>query len=184
MAGLSSAAGVIGPALQGLNVLSSIVQTGDDFSSQRRAEEQSLKELQQRQQEDMRAAQEDAALEREKIALESEAAERERRDALKRATARQRARFGSSGIDTNTSSSAQAVLLGLFDESEEERQEREALDDLRNRALDSDLAQRSRLNVLQQTQLKERNKLNNVSSANSLTRGLISGASSAFNLFG
>ena len=52
-----------------------------------------------------------------------------------RAVARQRANFGSSGISSD-SGSGQAVLLGLFDETEDELARREQLDNLRNRALD------------------------------------------------
>lgn len=173
----------IAPVLQGLSIVSSIVGGVSGYQDQAAEQDVALQQLQQKQQAEMRTAQENAALEREKIKLESEAAEKDRRAALKRATARQRAQFGGSGIDTTSSSSAQAVLLGLYDESEAERQEREALDNLRNRALDSNLAQRSRLNVLQQTQLRERQKLNSVSKSSSLAQGLFSNANSLVSLF-
>jgi hypothetical protein len=78
---------------------------------------------------------------------------------LKRAVARQRAAYGASGIEANSSGSAQAVLLGLFDESEEEKNQREKLDTLRLNAIDQDVDQRSRLNVLQRTQLAEKQRL-------------------------
>ncbi len=178
MAGLSG----IAPVIQGLSIVSGLVDTVSGYNDQSEAQDLALKELQQKQQAELRVAKENAALEREKIKLESESAEKERRDALKRATARQRAKFGASGIDTNAGGSAQAVLLGLFEESEEERQEREALDNLRLNALDTDLAQRKRLNVLQQTQLKERQKLSNVSNANSFAQGLLGNANSIISL--
>ena len=168
MAGLES----IAPVIQGLSAVSGIVNAVNGYGEQKSQQDQALKELQQKQQEELRATQEDAALEREKIKLEADTAEKERQSALKRATARQRAQYGSSGIDTNSSSSAQAVLLGLYDESEQDRQEREALDNLRYKALDSEIAQQKRLNVLQQTQLRERNKINSASSSVSLGSSL------------
>ncbi len=57
------------------------------------------------------------------------------------------------------SGSAQAVLLGLFDESEDERTKREELDSLRLTALDQNIGQSRALNVLQRTQLAERQRL-------------------------
>lgn len=80
------------------------------------------------------------------------------RDALRRAIARQRAQFGASGIDMD-SGSAQAVLLGIYDENDEKRAQREALDSLKSNILDNNYANQQRVNTLQLTQLKERNKL-------------------------
>ena len=85
----------------------------------------------------------------------AKAAEDERRAALRRAVARQNARFGASGIG-GSGGSAEAVLLGLFDESEEDLASRERLDNLRNRSLDLNVAQNSSLNVLQRSQLQQR----------------------------
>ncbi len=52
-----------------------------------------------------------------------------------------------------------AVLLGLFDESDADRTQREHLDSLRSAALDSDLSQQRALNVLQRTQLQQKQAL-------------------------
>ena len=118
-----------------------------------------LQQLQAQQDQDMSRAQADAALERDKIAAQAQSAEETRRAALKRAVARQRATFGASGIDTASSGSAQAVLLGLFDESEAEKAQREKLDTLRLGAIDQDLGQRNSLNILQRTQLAQQQQL-------------------------
>ncbi len=109
----------------------------------------------------------DAALEGQQIALSAAQSEEERISALKRAVARQRANFGSQGIGSGAGSS-QAVLLGLFEESDAEKQRREELDNLRLSAIDQDLSQAQSLNVLQRTQLEERNKLNNTQSNTNL----------------
>src|SRR5688572_11584877 len=62
-----------------------------------------------------------AASEKEKLALESAEDARKRREALKRATSKQRATFGAQGLEASDGS-GEAVLLGLFSESDAERQ--------------------------------------------------------------
>lgn len=107
--------------------------------------------------------------ERAKILLDSNRLEEERRAALRRAVAKQKAAYGASGTGS-AGGSAQAVLLGLVDESEAERQEREALDQLKMKALDDEVTQQQRLNTLQLTQLKERDKYNRLTSAFDLAK--------------
>lgn len=107
--------------------------------------------------------------ERSRILLDSERMEEERRAALRRAIAKQKASYGASGTGS-TGGSAQAVLLGLVDESDAERQEREAIDRLKMGALDSQVTQQQRLNTLQLTQLKERDKYNRLTSAFDLAK--------------
>lgn len=119
---------------------------------------QALLQLQQRQALEERQRAETAMLEKQKIALDAQQAERQRQSALRRAVARQKAAFGGSGI-SSVGGSAEAVLLGLFDESEDELRQRETLDNLRHTALDLETAQAKSVNVLQATQLAERNKL-------------------------
>jgi hypothetical protein len=99
-----------------------------------------------------------AAAEREALALQTAQADEQRRAALKRAVARQRAQFGAQGLDAGDGS-GQAVLLGLFEESEQERRRREQMDSLKNSAIQTDLEQQKRLNVLQRTQLQEQQAL-------------------------
>ncbi|MCD8566477.1 MAG: transporter [Alphaproteobacteria bacterium] len=119
---------------------------------------QALIQLQQRQALDEQQQADSTALEKQKIALEASQAEEQRQAALRRAVARQKAAFGGSGV-SSTGGSADAVLLGLFDESESDLKQREALDNLRTTALDLDTAQTKSVNVLQATQLAERSKL-------------------------
>lgn len=119
---------------------------------------QSLIQLQQRQALDESQKAQQTALEKQKLALDAAQNEEQRQAALRRAVSRQRAAYGSSGTGS-TGGSAQAVLLGLFDETEDDLKARESLDTLRNTALDLDVSQNKSVNVLQATQLAERNKL-------------------------
>ncbi len=149
---LATAASAVNKVVKG-------VQTLTGYDDEAREDKLALRQLQERQRLEASQLSQDNALERERIALQASQSEDERRAALKRAVARQRAQFGSSGI-SQSGGSSQAVLLGLFDETEDELAKREELDNLRNRALDQDLAQTNSLNLLQATQLAQKNNLN------------------------
>lgn len=103
----------------------------------------------------------DARLRSEQNRLTSEVAERERQAALRRAVARQRTLFAAQGIGSEGGSS-EAVLLGLVNESDAEREQRAALDNLRSRALSQNIDQQRQLNLLQQNQLQERQRLRQI----------------------
>lgn len=122
-----------------------------------------LDQLQQRQSLSQAQAERDAALAREELAAETQSYEQQRRAALRRAVAKQKAVFGSTGISSQDGS-AEAVLLGLFSESEEERQAREKSNNLRESALQNDLSNQKQINLLQKTQLQQRQKLNQITS--------------------
>lgn len=109
-------------------------------------------------------AEQEAEQDRKEIAFSSQMAEDERRSALRRAISRQKAQYGSSGIGS-TDGSSQAVLLGLFSESEEEKSKREALDQLKLSAVDNALSQAKRVNTLRLSQMKEKNKYNQYTSS-------------------
>jgi len=102
------------------------------------------------------------ALEREKISIDAADAETRRRQALRRAVAKQRAQFGAQGISNGASS--EAVLLGLFNESDAERADRENLDNLRLKALGQKEAAVKEKNLLEKTQLVEKQRLQNLTS--------------------
>lgn len=55
--------------------------------------------------------------------------------------------------------SSEAVLLGLFDESEFDKTECERLDSLKVAAIDQGLNQQKRVNTLQRAQLQQTQKL-------------------------
>ena len=166
MAGLNPVASTIGDIAGTVSTVAgaaeSVTDLGSDNESRserlRAQQDQALKQLKQRQQQEQQARRQEAELEREEINTEQQQAEDERRDALRRAAARQRAEFGASGVSSDDGS-AEAVLLGQFEETEEDIQKREELDNLRKRALDQNLNQRRRQNVLERTQLAERQRL-------------------------
>jgi len=145
-------------AVSTLNTISQVVgvaQTLSGSSGSGKNQDVALRQLQERQRLEEAQRSQQNALESERIALQSSQDEEDRQRSLRRAVARQRASFGGSGI-SSAGGSSQAVLLGLFDENEEELNQREQLDSLRNRALDLDASQASSLNLLQATQLRQR----------------------------
>lgn len=152
--------GTIGSAVTaGTAVLGGVqTLTGIGNSQQKKEDNLALDQLKRQQTLQQKQLEERAALERQQIALNTQQAEEQRKQALRRAVSRQRASFGSQGVGSGSGSS-QAVLLGLFDESDEEQQRREELDNFRITALDQNINQTRALNVLQRTQLAERQKL-------------------------
>lgn len=168
--GALSAGGLVGSLSTAATVLKTLDSTfkavqgfsGASDSDQRAAlraqQDMALRQLQQKQNIEELSAAEQAALERRNIAASAASAYDERRTALKRAVARQRAQFGAQGLGSDDGS-GEAVLLGMFDESEHDKAERDQLDHLRYQALESDLSDQKRVNVLQRTQLKEKQNL-------------------------
>ena len=164
---LLSALGTLGgyasaamPVLRAVNAIRGVADSSGDNGHDALRAQQDLAMKQLRAQQglgDASAAERDA-LDRQKISLDSAAADKSRRDALRRAVARQRAAFGAQGLSA-TDGSGEAVLLGLFDESESERAAREKLDTLRMQALDQENMEHQLINVLQRTQLKEKQNL-------------------------
>lgn len=145
------------------NFSTSVQSFGTDQAKAERAamqkqQELALKQLQASQKISEQQALQDAALEREKLAIDAQTAEQTRQRALRRTVAKQRALFGGSGTGA-TGGSAEAVLLGLFEESDEERAQAVRLNQLKTSALDQGLAQQSSLNLLQAQQLRERQRL-------------------------
>lgn len=163
MGSLSPVASVISAVTQGIGLASSFSRNEMVYRTNQDAERQALQQLQERQALSEQQAAQQANLDRQNIAAQAQTAEENRRTALKRAVARQRAQFGGGGIAQGTGSS-QAVLLGLYNESEAELAQRERLDNLRYGAIDQNLSQQRSLNVLQYEQLKQRQKLNNLTS--------------------
>lgn len=161
---LTGLAGTLSSAVGAVNSIGSTLGITEARAEEQRRDELraqqdlALAQLQAEQKLGTRQAQSDAALDREKIALDAQSAEDERRKALKRAVARQRASFGSSGVGS-AGGSSEAVLLGLFEESEDEKQKRENLDNLKRSAIDQDLQNRTATNTLRRTQLVEKQRL-------------------------
>lgn len=125
----------------------------------RAQQDQAMAALKAQQNQSMKEAQQSAAAERERLNLTAQQDDARRRAALKRAVAKQNARFGASGITGGTGGSREAVLLGMYNETDEERKQREDLDRLRFNALDTNLDNMSQRNILELSQLAERQRL-------------------------
>lgn len=144
MGGLSSA----------LSAISTVASVAQPFyqDSLNRKQQKAANELQLRQNSLA------AANQKELLQAQDMATETDRRTRLKRAVANQRAKFGASGIGSGDGSS-EAVLFGLFDESDEERALREKTLSLRNNAIDLNSAQIQQKNLLEQAQLRQKQDL-------------------------
>ncbi len=138
-------------------------------NSEEKSQDLALSQLQQRQTLDQRQAAQDAAAKKAELQIQSEKIESERRNSLKRAVARQRAATGGQGI-SNGDGSSEAVLLGLFEESDAERATRERLDKLKSQSIDQSLLNKTSVNTLQRTQLAERQKLSSSSDLDDVSR--------------
>ncbi len=143
--------------------VSSAFNAVSNIGAQDRQNDLALAQLRAQQQQQQQISAQDAAFKRQEITLQAEKAEAARRNALKRAVARQRAGFGGAGISSGDGSS-EAVLLGLFAESEEEKANREKLDNIKLQTLDQNLSNQSRVNTLKRTQLSDRHKLTSTTS--------------------
>lgn len=171
--------GALTPVITGLTTLTTAVSAADKligmtrgfandpYESQRQAlraeQDMALQQLTAQQALNERQSAQEAELQRQKIATDALSAENSRRAALRRAMAKQRAQFGGSGL-SGGDGSAEAVLLGLFEESEADRATSQRLDTLRNAAIDQSLSDQRALNVLQRTQLQERQALARIAS--------------------
>ena len=159
---LGSLGGQIGTVATAIGTIATAAETIKDIRTDNREQEQSLRHLQEKQRLEQQQAEENAAIERQKLQAEADAEEQRRQRALKNAVARQRASFGASGISTGSSASAQAVLLGAFNESEEEAASRARLDQLRDSSLSQSTTQLAQRNLLTQTQTAEKQRLQRI----------------------
>ena len=171
--------GALTPVLTGLTTLTTAVSAADKligvtrnfardpYESQRQAlrsqQDLALAQLSAQQNLDQQQAIAEADLQRQKIATDALSSDQKRRAALRRAVAKQRTQFGGSGL-TGGDGSTEAVLLGLFEESEQDKATSTRLDTLRSAALDQSLNDRQALNVLQRAQLQERQSLARIAS--------------------
>lgn len=157
MGALNLTGGLI-PILSGLaGTVRAAEQTLASFDT-RRDDNLALEQLQARQRLAEQQASANAAADQALRDTQSAQDEERRRAALRRAVARQRASFGAAGL-TAGSGSSEAVLLGLTEETEDELKRRTQLDTLRNTAQDLGLSQQRSVNVLQATQLAERQNI-------------------------
>ncbi|UEM02617.1 hypothetical protein JL101_021940 [Skermanella rosea] len=95
---------------------------------------------------------------RAQIQASAEADEAARRDALRRAVGRSRASLGTWGGGT-ADGSGEAVLLGLVNRTDADSRNAQAVERLRGQALSQEVEDSRRRNLLDQSQLAERQRL-------------------------
>ncbi len=132
-----------------------------DQITRRKSDDLRIRQLQERQRLEQQNMAQSNQLEKQKIQADAQEADRKRRQALKRAVARSKASFAGRGLSNASGGSSDAILLGLFNESEDDQKERERLDKLRTTALDQRYDQKNQLNLLEVSHAREKNRLNN-----------------------
>ncbi len=160
ISGINTVASVVGTVNSLANNIGSLADTSrnQDVKNLKAHQDLALKQLRMQQDLAQQTAEDNAALQKSQLAAQSASDDRQRQAALKRAVAAQRASFGAQGVGSGDGSS-EAVLLGLFDESDDERKDRERLDILRSTALDQSISSGVNQDMLQLTQLQQRQKL-------------------------
>lgn len=172
--------GALSPVITGLTTITTAISAADKligvtrgfardpYEAQRKAlraeQDMALQQLTAQQAMNEQISVREAELQRQKLAADTLTAENNRRAALRRAVARQRTQFGGNGF-TGGDGSAEAVLLGLFEETEQDRASSARIDTLRRAAIDQSLGNQRALNMLQRTQLQERQALERLATA-------------------
>ena len=155
---------VLGTLTKTLGAVSTLATTVDTLSGGSRRDTRAqqnlaLQQLQARQTAEQNQAQSDAVLQREQLQLQAAQDAEARQKALRRAIARQNVNAGASGI--SRSGSNEAILLGLVNDTENETENRDALDQIRFNTIDQNLSNIQSQNILERTQLAESQRLQN-----------------------
>ena len=127
----------------------------DDFRS---AQEQTLAQLRASQEQAVRAKETDAQTQLAQLTAAADAAEQRRLAALRQAVSKTRAGLGARGV-TAQDGSGEAILLGLTNSSDTERKDAQATDQLKRAAIQQSLDEAKRRNLLELSQLADRQRL-------------------------
>ena len=151
---MGAVSSVLAPVLQIGSALGSVagfIQPIQAASQKNKEADLKLKQLQQ-----------ETAQQKRQNLLEFQQGDAERRSRLLSLLSSQRASFGGRGIDTSSGSS-RAVLEGMVESSDGDRQESATKVEAANQALDQNLARQKRLNLLQKEQLRQKTILSSIS---------------------
>lgn len=169
MGSFGSVLGAIAPVLTMGGMSGGLVGMAGQYMAQKNAsdalraqQDLIMRQLQERQKHGFEAVSARNALEMEKIAGDMEANKARRLNALKRAVARQKTLFSAQGLGAGDGGSREAVLLGLYDESDFEQREDDRYANLRKAALSQDLAEQRQRNLLEATQLAQQQNLTRI----------------------
>lgn len=152
MAGFTSFAST---AMQLLSVANGLAGTAERYNDQTGIRQYEKNKL------ELQGLAQKTALEKEQNKQRLAQDEAERQNRLRTAVAKQKVLFGSSGVGSGAGSS-QAYLLGMAENSEEEGRVLSEAATLRNRILDQEYANKKSINMLEATQIKQKQKLNGV----------------------
>jgi len=163
MGAFTKIADIVAPMLSTAGVPGAIIGTGANIIAQQqmrdelqRQQETALAQLQSRQNLDESVSAQNAELEKTRISAEAQSAASRRNAALRRAVARQKTLFSAQGL---SGGSAEAVLLGMYNDADMDAAEQTRLDGLRTTALDQQLAAQKQKNLLESAQMAERQRL-------------------------
>lgn len=150
--------GVVGAINRTAGNINALGANAAQLKELRQQQEQAGAQLASRQQLEEELAQKKRDQDVAMLRVESDQAERRRVAALKAVTAKQRAAMGGAGVAADDGS-GEAVLLGLFQQSDAERADRAAVDDLRQKIIDANYDSLRSRNLLEAAQLSERQSL-------------------------
>ncbi|PWC34182.1 hypothetical protein TSO352_28170 [Azospirillum sp. TSO35-2] len=131
----------------------------DDY---RAAQDQTLAQLRAAQDQTYRGQEGDAQTQLAQLTAAADAAEQRRLAALRQTVAKTRAGLGARGV-TAQDGSGEAILLGLTNASDTERKDAQATDQLKRAAIQQNLEEVKRRNLLEQSQLADRQRLDYLS---------------------
>jgi len=162
MAGLSSLISVALPVFNGVN--SYLQQQEATAERQQRLnllqtqQQQTLAQLQASQQQELDSASAESANQQAQLEASADSDEKSRRAALRAAQASARAKLAARGADPSDGS-GQALLDGLQSATDDESADAASATQLKSAALTQQLAAQNQANLLERTQLAERQKL-------------------------
>lgn len=122
------------------------------------SQNQTADQLRSNQAADMADRQAGAQAQLAQINANAAAEERRRVDALRRTMARTRATLGARGVSA-ADGSGEAILLGAVNDSAMERQDADQIDQIKRQAIQQELDNARRRNLLEQAQLADRQRL-------------------------
>lgn len=158
MANITSLGGALPFLSQSLSTLGRAEGQLTAYGDSRAADQLALKQLSERNRAEEQIATQKAEQEQAVLNAQSADDERRRTAALKRAVSRQRAAYGGAGVEGSDDGSGEAVLLGLFNESQQDQTAQDSIYDLRRRMIDDNLSSIKQRNLLEESQLAERNR--------------------------
>lgn len=157
LSNVASVVGTVSSLANNVNALSGNLgrQQEKDLAAQQSL---ALAQLKSKQDADLNAQAASVALQKQQLAAQAQSDSDSRTLTLQRAVARQRAAFGEDGVSP-ADGSGQAVLLGLYDNAATDAADSGQITTLKNAALDQGLSDARSANMLELTQVRQKQNL-------------------------